>query len=122
MRHAATHVAKAAKVLLRHPKTQGKPPGGFEHMVAKLAEALGTEVEWCIPEGSERGQVFERDLAMVEKADYVIAFFSTPALEGGTGHVVEAAMAKSIPVEAWHVTPDGDAVRIGEYDPSADGP
>ena len=122
MRHAAPHVAKAAKVLLRRPKTASRPVGKFERMVARLAETLGTQVEWCAPEGSERGQVFERDLAMVEKADYVIAFFTTPALDGGTGHVVEAAMSRGIPVEAWYVMADGEVERIGEYDPTKDGP
>lgn len=120
--HVLPYVTKATKVLLRRPKTRGRPPGGFEKMVAKLAEILGTEVEWCAPEGTEKGQAFIRDLEMVSKADYAICFFSVASLEGGTGHVVEAAMAKGIPVEAWWITPDGSAERIGEYDPSTDGP
>jgi hypothetical protein len=121
-RHVLPYVTKATKVLLRRPKTKGRPPGGFERMVAKLAGILGTEVEWCVPEGSEKGQAFVRDLDMVTKADYVITFFTVPTLEGGTGHVVEAAMSKGIPVEAWWITADGEAERIGEYNPNTDGP
>jgi len=74
------------------------------------------------PEGSEKGQAFVSRSRDGQQGDYVIAFFSLPTLEGGTGHVVEAAMSKAIPVEAWWVTPDGEAERIGEYDPSTDGP
>lgn len=121
-RHTIPHVSKAAKVLLRHPKTRSSKPGGFERMVAKLAGILGTEVEWCKPEGSDRSQTYMRDLDMVSKADYVVAYFTVPTLEGGTGHVVEAAMSKGVPVEAWYVQPDGELERIGEYDPSTDGP
>jgi hypothetical protein len=91
-------------------------------MVAKLAPILGVEVEWCAPEGADKGQAFVRDLDMVTKADFVCCFFSVPTLEGGTGHVVEAAMSKGIPVEAWWVDADGEIERIGEYNPFEDGP
>jgi hypothetical protein len=109
-------------VLLRHPKTKGRHPGGFEQLSARLAGVLGIEVQWCKPEGSGREQVFVRDLDMVTKADYAIAFFPTPAMDGGTGHVVEAAWNRGVAVEAWWIDPDGEAVRIGEYNPNVDGP
>jgi hypothetical protein len=121
-RHVVPWLLKAGTVLLRHPKTRGRPIGGFERMTAKIAETLGVEVEWCVPEGSEKGNTFTRDLDMVGKADFVICFFTTDQMDGGTGHVVEAAMAKGIPVQGWWIDADGEAVRIGEYDPSQDGP
>jgi hypothetical protein len=66
--------------------------------------------------------VFLRDLDMVTKADYAVAFFPTPGMDGGTGHVVESAWHKGVSITAWWIDPDGEAQRIGEYDPSADGP
>ena len=121
-RHVVPWLVRAGTVYLRHPKSKGRKPGGFEQMVAGLCKALGVEVVWCRPEGSEKGNTFLRDLDMVSQADFVIAFFTTEQMDGGTGHVVEAAMSKGIPVEGWHIESDGSAARIGEYDPSQDGP
>lgn len=111
-----------SSVLLRHPKTKGRPPGGFERMVARIAASLKIAVVWCRPEGSGREQVFHRNLNMVTMADYAVAFFTTPEMVGGTGHVVEAAWSKGVSIEAWWITADGLAERIGEYDPATDGP
>src|SRR5678815_529380 len=121
-RHVVPWLVKAGTVFLRHPKTRGRKPGGFEQMVAKLAAALDVEVVWCRPEGSDKGNTYIRDVDMVSRSDFVIAFFTTEVMDGGTGHVVEAAMSKAIPVEGWWIDSDGEAVRIGEYDPSQDGP
>jgi len=122
VRHVVPYLTKAKVVLLRRPKTRGRPPGGFERMVVRLADVLGVNVQWCIPEGNDRGQSFLRDLDMVTKADQVVGFFSVPTLDGGTGHVIEAAMSKGIPCEAWFVDADGEIERIGEYNPFEDGP
>lgn len=113
---------EGSTVLLRHPKTKGSQPGGFEQLVHKVATLLNLDVEWCRPEGSDRSQVYLRDLDMVTRADYVVAFFPTPAMDGGTGHIVEAAWNKGVSIEAWWVQADGSLERIGEYDPGADGP
>jgi hypothetical protein len=121
-RHVVPWLVKAESVLLRHPKTASRRPGGFEQMVAKLAVPLGVEVIWCRPEGSDKGNTFIRDLEMVRKADFVICYFTTDQMDGGTGHVVEAAMNSQVPVEGWWIESDGTAVRIGEYNPFEDGP
>lgn len=121
-RHVVPWLTKAEVIFLRHPKTRGRRPGGFEQMTAKLAEAMGVKVVWCKPEGNDKGNTYIRDLDMVSRADFVIAFFTTEQMDGGTGHVVEAAMSKSIPVEGWWIDSDGEAQRIGEYDPTQDGP
>lgn len=124
-RHVLSQLTKlpdGSSILLRHPKTKGRPPGGFERMAARIAAPLGIEVLWCRPEGSGREQVYLRDLDMVTRADYAVAFFSTPAMDGGTGHIVEAAWSKGVSVQAWWIDADGEAERIGEYDPATDGP
>ena len=109
-------------VLLRHPKSATRHPGRFEHLVAGLCDVLSIEHEWVKPEGSDRSQVYLRDLDMVRRSDYVIAFFSSPAMEGGTSHVVDAALSQGIAVESLWVKENGEVERIGEYDPSRDGP
>ena len=124
-RHVIKRLAElpdGSSILLRHPKTKGAHPGGFEQMVAKIAIILSIDVEWCRPEGMDRAQTFLRDLDMVGRADYVVAYFPTSLMDGGTGHVVEAAMSKGVSVEGWYVHPDGELERIGEYDSGADGP
>lgn len=124
-RHVLTRLAElpeGSTVFLRHPKTKGRPPGGFERMCARIAEVLGVEVVWCKPEGTGREQVYHRDLDMVTLSDHAVAFFSTPEMTGGTGHVVEAAWSKGVAVLAYWITPEGEAERIGEYDPATDGP
>jgi hypothetical protein len=45
---------------------------------------------------------------MVEAVDSVIAFFSEGnIMVGGTGHVVDAALMKEIPVAAWEIGRSG---------------
>lgn len=121
-RHVVPWLVKADTVFLRHPKTRGSRPGGFERMVAKLAVPLGVEVVWCKPEGNEKGNTANRDVAMVRQADFVICFFTTEEMDGGTGRLIEIAMSCGIPVEGWWIESDGEATRIGEYNPLTDGP
>jgi hypothetical protein len=121
-RHVVPWLVKADRVFLRRPKTPSRPVGGFERMVAGLASAIGVQVEWCVPEGNEKGNTANRDVAMVRKADFVICYFTTEEMDGGTGRLVEIAMSCGIPVEGWYVDSSGEAVRIGEYDPTTDGP
>lgn len=121
-RLVVAQLVRARKILLRHPRTAGALPGLFEATVAKMATALDIEVGWFLPEPGGREQVFLRDLAMVGKSDLVVAFFSSAVMDGGTAHVVEAAMARDVTVEAYHVDPDGMTHWIGGFDPGADGP
>jgi hypothetical protein len=109
-------------ILLRRPKTPGAEPGRFEREAEQLATLLNLGVEWFAPEGVDRSQTYLRDLNMVRASDFVIAFFPTHEMTGGTGHVVDAALSQNIAVVSWAVDPDGTLVRIGEYDPSTDGP
>lgn len=69
-------------------------PGQFEQLVAQICEQLAIDVEWMLPEpNGGRAAVFERDIAMAEKSDEVVAFFPPNAvMEGGTAHVVEKAI------------------------------
>lgn len=121
-RHVVPWLTKAGTVFLRHPKSPTRKPGGFEQLVARLSVPLGVKVEWMRPEGSEKGNSYVRDVEMCRRSDFVICFFTTEAMDGGTGHLVEAAMSIGVPVEGWWIDADGEAVRIGEYNPLEDGP
>lgn len=119
----AVHVAERmmltprnARILLRRAKS-GRI-GAFEAVVADLAVRTGRTVEFFEPEGSDRAAVYRRDYTLVEAAVAVEAYFAPDhIMTGGTGHVVEAALARERPVHAWTVTSHG-IDRVGEYEPT----
>lgn len=119
-RHVVEQLVRARKVLLR--RGRNTQPGAFEVMVARMAETLGIEVEWCAPQEGGRSQVFLRDLEMVGKADLVVCFFPTSEMTGGTAHVIEAAMTKGATCEAYWIDEKGRSSWIGGYEPGTDGP
>ena len=87
-------------VLLRKPKT--RPPEPFEATVSEVCESLGIPIEWWFPEGRGREATYKRDVDMVRDAVMVVGYFdSETVMEGGTGHVLERAIADEIPCQAW---------------------
>lgn len=74
-------------------------------------------VEWFSPDSGGRDQTYRRDFELVESADEVLAVFHPDhVMSGGTGHVVEAALLRGIPVSAWVAHEDGRFERVGEQD------
>jgi hypothetical protein len=99
------------------------PPGEFEQEVARICTKFGVPVEYVIPEGGGRQSVYNRDYKMIERSDQVLAFFpASDPMSGGTGHVVDAALAKLAPVHAWAIDERGNIERVGEFNPGTDGP
>lgn len=90
-------------VLLRKGNTT--PINPFEQFVAELASRLGHPVVWCTPEvGKGREATYERDIAMADKCDAMIAFFPPDkVMDGGTGHVVEKAIDANRRVDCYIV-------------------
>lgn len=75
------------------------------------------EVYRPIVDSHGRAAVFERDYTLVDNASRVYAFFSPGGvMEGGTGHVVKAALDREIPVEAYTIDDDGHLVWVGSDD------
>lgn len=106
---------EGSTVLVRRPR-QSKM-NTFERWVVELCDALDIPVRFCTPDSNDRSAVFRRDYEMVEAADYVEAYFSPDRImEGGTGHVVEAALSREKAVYAWVFTNRGVAERVGEID------
>jgi hypothetical protein len=83
---------------------------------SQLAEQRAIKVEWFEPEQGGRNAVYDRDYALVGAADRVEAFFDDDAMPGGTGHVVDAALARNRTVYAWKVLQYGELQRIGEWE------
>ena len=103
-------------ILLRHPRNGD--PGLFEVNLATMARNHGLFVEWFEPKEGGRDQVYNRDFEMVLSADYVIAYFvDDEPMQGGTGHVVDAAIMKGIQVTAYTVSETGDVEFLGEFNP-----
>lgn len=91
----------------------------LEQAVCDLVQALqdrqyDVDVEYVSPQGNRRNHVYARDHVLVRGAHKVLAYFShTRFMYGGTGHVVESALAKNVPVRAYLVGPHG---ALASYD------
>jgi len=96
-------------------------PGRFERLCRELVTQSGhLNVRWCMPdqEGGP-GAAFLRDNEMVSRSDLVLAFFDPHnVMAGGTGHVVETAIDRAVPVYSFTVDEEG-LTRVGEHDPEA---
>lgn len=100
-------------------KARVAPLGKFESVVVELAKAHGLVVRFCQPDGNDRAAVYRRDYELVEAADEIEAYFAVDrVMEGGTGHVVEAALARDRQVFAWSTDEHGHVVRVGEFEPA----
>jgi hypothetical protein len=87
-----------------NPKV-AKRASKIEDLAAKIAAGSGRHAKAYFPGGVGRESTFNRDYALIDGADKVYAFFEAQnVMYGGTGHVVQAAIAKGVPVEAWEIT------------------
>jgi hypothetical protein len=92
-----------------------RPTEGVDYMAQVFAHVKQLDVK-VYPTSGPRGDVFRRDMELVDDADAVTAFFDPNAImEGGTAHIVEVALRKGKPVEVWTVE-DGELVRVGEHE------
>ncbi|HEX5016537.1 MAG TPA: hypothetical protein VFX15_03000 [Actinomycetes bacterium] len=106
-------------VLLR--RGNASDPGRFERLVREIIRSYAVHLEyrWVMPDpAAGPGAAFLRDNEMVAASDLVLAFFAPGRMmEGGTGHVVESAIDKNVPVYSFIL---GETLaRVGEHDPDA---
>ena len=112
-------VPRGATILLR--RGVKADPGVFELLVREVVQQSGhLSYRWMMPEpDSGAGAAFNRDNEMVSAADLVLAFFApNHTMEGGTGHVVETAIDRNVPVYSFTID-DTSLTRVGDHDPDA---
>lgn len=113
--HIIEELDNDAVVLVRSAGWGG-PSSVVDAYVRQCAEQRGLTIQLCSPQLPGREGVFHRDNEMVAAADRVVAFYDPEHIgEGGTGHVVEAALRANKPVTAWTVR-DGTLVYVGDLD------
>jgi len=102
---------------VRVPRGSDEPSGALERFVSEIAPGLGRTVNRCRASTNTRGDVYKRDYEMVEQAVSVLAFFAPDReMDGGTGHVVQSALARGIPVEAYRMGETGLPELLGSDD------
>lgn len=95
----------------------GDPASATEMLVRQVGLARGRTIWTFPPSKGGRQAVYHRDYDLVESSSAVYAFFDTDnEMEGGTGHVVKAALDRGIPVEAYSITPEDEVRLIGSDD------
>lgn len=94
--------------------TEGVPASSIEEMVAKIGKRLGRSVQ-PYPPGVGRSGTFARDNAMTQASSQVHAFFiDERVMQGGTAHVVSAALNRGIPVTAYKLDREGHVVEVAD--------
>ena len=102
---------------IRVPYDEGEPASPVERLVESIATRMDRQVIKFSPTKGGRAAVFFRDYELVERASEVVAFFSPDrGMEGGTGHVVKAALDREVRVEAYSCQPDGRLEYLGADD------
>jgi hypothetical protein len=97
------------------------PVANFERIVRTIAaESTHLHVRWAMPDpDAGPGAAFLRDNEMVSSVDLVLAFFEPHhVMEGGTGHVVETAIDRNVPVYSFTIDEEA-LIRVGDHDPDA---
>ncbi len=85
-----------------------------EAAVLQIAATVGREVVFFPPQGAGRESVYERDYQLAERSSRVYAYFAPgQEMEGGTGHVVKAALDRGIDVEAFRLDNEGNVELLG---------
>lgn len=106
-------------LLVRSPDG-ARVTSAFELAATALAPAREVNVELYAPRERDRAAVFHRDYRLVAGADEVLAYFPYETeLDGGTWHVIHAAMQKGVPCRAFTITADGRIRLIGSEDGEA---
>jgi hypothetical protein len=90
----------------------------IEELVWELGSSAGIRVDSWIPYGDPGTANLYRDRQLVSSSPSgVVAFFPVDeVMNGGTGHVVHAALDAGIPVEVYGVDTDGSVGLLGSLD------
>lgn len=106
-----------SSVLLLRANNAVQVSSHIERAALDIANHLGVSHTYLPAPGGGREGTYQRDWALVQQSDRVMAFFDRNMdLNTGTAHVVHAAIQKSVPVEAWAVDVGGMLSLIGSAD------
>ena len=106
---------------VRAPFDEDDVASPVERLVESVADKLGRRVIRFSPTKGGRAAIYHRDYDLVTEATEVLAFFSPEReMDGGTGHVVKAALDRGVKVDAYGVRPDGTLVYLGSDDEGVD--
>ena len=99
---------------IRVPHDDSHPASPVEKLVESVGIRLDRRIIRFSPTKGGRSAIFFRDYDLVGEASEVVDFFSPDReMEGGTGHVVKAALDRGVRVEAYSCQPDGTLVFLG---------
>lgn len=102
---------------VRAPRSANTPVTQLEKFIWEVGTSLDRVAHMFIPISNKKSDTFKRDYELVEGALGVLAFFAPDQeMEGGTGHVVQAALARDIPVEAYRMADSGHPELLGSDD------
>jgi hypothetical protein len=108
-----TKLPPRSTVLLRKPMHED--PNPIESLIGDLSPTLGIAVEWYSPEPGGRTATFLRDVKMIERSDVLIVYFHPEhVMEEGTGHLVEKATDRDMPVWAYTWSEEHGLEWVGE--------
>lgn len=106
----------ATMILLRQPR-EGMP-GEFEQTAAKLADTLGFEIDWRVPEEGGRAAVMGRNIEMARDANTVICYFDHyPGELSGTGHLLDKAIENDNAIIRAYSCEDDGVRLVGSWEP-----
>lgn len=89
----------------------------IERLASVICESLGVPVIRYSASNSGRASVYFRDYALVRSSSAVFAVFSPErVMDGGTAHVIKAALDEGVQVEAYTLDDDGTLTMIGSDD------
>lgn len=116
----------AAAIVLAHEdggmlhirrKARGEPSSPIEQLAYDIQSEVGGTSVLHGTKGPDREDVYDRDWLLVKSIDRLIAFFAPGrVMEGGTGHVVHAALTRGVKVEAWEAVEAGTIRPVGSDD------
>jgi len=108
---------KGEPVVVRTGIGKPEPVSRLERLVVRLCSISGNPIVRYEPSRGGRAAVFRRDYEMVTSANAVVCYFAAGReMDGGTGHVVKAALDRGVPVDAYSVRPDGSIEYVGSCD------
>lgn len=103
-------------LLVRSPGDR-RPTSLLEANAVVLAVDRDINVQFFSPRESGRAGIYRRDYELVLAADEVVAYFDQGSeIDGGTWHVVHAAMQKGILCRAFTINQDGQTELLGSED------